>query len=61
LSPEKDLFSDVIKTSIGLLVQDTESACGPAFQALLKTNWAAFHNVAGETFYKKYKMTQHFR
>jgi len=51
LSPEKDLFSDVIKTSIGLLVQDTESACGPAFQALLKTNWAAFHNVADQSAY----------
>ncbi|CBY25138.1 unnamed protein product [Oikopleura dioica] len=51
LSPEKDLFSDVIKTSIGILVQDTESACGPAFQALLKTNWAAFHNVADQSAY----------
>ncbi|CAG5085345.1 Oidioi.mRNA.OKI2018_I69.PAR.g10870.t1.cds [Oikopleura dioica] len=50
-SPEKDLFSDVIKTSIGLLVQDTEGACGPAFQALLKTNWAAFHNVADQSAY----------
>lgn len=50
-SPEKDLFSEVIKTCISLLVQDTEAACGPALQALLKTNWAAFDHVADQSAY----------
>ena len=36
LSSERDLFSNVITSAIGLLVQDMESACGPALSAMLK-------------------------
>ena len=36
LGAERDLFSTVITSAIGLLVQDMDSACSPALSAMLK-------------------------
>ncbi|KAG8929172.1 Vacuolar protein sorting-associated protein 53 [Tulasnella sp. 417] len=51
LQAERDLFVRVISSCIIVLLRELESACEPAFSAMIKTQWGALDTVSGESPY----------
>lgn len=49
LKPELDIFNELIKTCIELLIQDIESACDSGFTAMIKTNWSCVETPVGHS------------
>lgn len=48
---ELDLFNELIKTCIELLIHDIESACESGFNTMIKTNWTIIDTPVGHSAY----------
>ncbi|CAI4232374.1 unnamed protein product [Auanema sp. JU1783] len=49
LNQESEIFYSIANQSLSVLVQDVESACDAALQAIAKVNWAAVDGVGDES------------
>ncbi|TKR77009.1 hypothetical protein L596_018061 [Steinernema carpocapsae] len=51
LTAEMELFYGISNNALAVLVQDVESTCDAALQAMTKTNWSAVEGVGDESAY----------
>lgn len=49
LKLELDMFSELIKTCIELLIHHIETGCDPGFTAMIKTNWSCVETPVGHS------------